>query len=144
MSPKTKTSSKTKTTPTATTDERFTCDKPCASCPYRKDAPLALWDIAEFRNLKAHDSELMGNMFDCHGETQKPMGERKPCVGWLLDQKRRFIPNIQLRIRLRLIPAALAQFERINEDGLELYRSIDEMIEANYPGGRPRPRVTRR
>lgn len=114
---------------------------PCSSCPYRRDAPLAMWSKYEFDNLRMQDGfEFGGAGFDCHGEVAKPQSERGACIGWLLDQRRRNVPSISLRLRLMTNPQLSAQFKSISSGGHALYNSIAEMCEANFPGGKDRPR----
>ncbi len=105
---------------------------PCAKCPYRKDAPRAFWHPTEFRKvLKADAEPLTGGIFCCHNDLKRPEGERRPCVGWLLDQKRRDLPSIQLRIAFVANPDAWPFFQRTTDAGLELFGSIQEMCTAN-------------
>lgn len=105
---------------------------PCAKCPYRKDAPLRLWHPDEFRNLLRQDADPMnGRLFGCHNDGKKPKEEQRPCVGWLLDQKRRGTPSIQLRLALMRNEKAVMMYERISAAGLKLYRTIQAMCRAN-------------
>lgn len=110
---------------------------PCATCPYRRETRLALWDKYEFDNLKEQDAQPLGRAFGCH--SYKPPEDQRPCVGWLLDQKRRGTPSIALRIELGKSDEAAEHYKQLSEDGLDLYQSIEEMAEANYPGGKKRP-----
>ena len=108
---------------------------PCGSCPYRKDAPLGLWHPAEFDNLLKQDgNEMQGAAFGCHAtiKAENP----SVCAGWLLDQKKRGIPSIQLRLHLMQNSEALQCLEEVNSGGHELYDSIREMVEANEELGR--------
>ena len=103
------------------------CKKsPCANCPYRTDAPLQLWDAAEFRDLLAKDSDYMGTTYGCHKK------DGKACTGWLMDQDRRGFPSIMLRLSL-----TRAGVTRVFLDTLKsrapLYPSIRAMAHANYP-----------
>lgn len=109
--------------------------KPCTSCPYRKDAPIGLWDPVEFQNLLRQDADEMGGaVFQCHGEIKKESKDRKLCVGWLLDQRERGVPSIQLRIRLMTSSTALAEFEGASGEGIEIYPSIRAMCLVNGVG----------
>lgn len=112
----------------------WTLKSPCGSCPYRVDAPLALWSPEEFILLKENDHPH-GSTFGCHGTLKKPEEEREPCVGWLLDQRVRNTPNITLRILLMTDPAKTEMYQEITDGGHKLYGSIDEMIRANYGRG---------
>jgi hypothetical protein len=63
----------------------LTCaPKPCASCPYRKDAPSGLWHRDEYDKLPAYDGEMGEQaiagaigVFKCH---QK---DGRLCAGWV-------------------------------------------------------------
>lgn len=106
--------------------------QPCKSCPYRKDAPLGLWDPVEFQNLLTQDRNGFGGaVFNCHGEVKKAPADRALCAGWLLDQKRRGVPSIQLRLQLMRGGKALDEYERASGEGLRLYPSIEAMCRAN-------------
>jgi hypothetical protein len=106
---------------------------PCASCPYRKDAPIGLWHRSEFENLVAQDAnEYGGALFGCHEFRKKPRSEHRPCAGWLLDQKRRHVPSIQLRLVLITNESARRCFEAVAPPkGVRLYGTIAEMCAAN-------------
>jgi hypothetical protein len=107
---------------------------PCQSCPYRKDAPIGLWDPIEFQNLLKTERDMLGSVFACHGEAKKPTKERALCAGWLLDQKARNLPSIRLRILLSSDERAADQFNRVCGDGLDLFNSVEEMCVANGVG----------
>ncbi len=106
---------------------KFNCTKPCQNCPYRKDAPLALWDRQEFLTLLQHDKELFGKVYGCH------KNDKSICRGFLMDQDRRNIPN--MAVRLALLNAGVT---RVYMDALTcpsgMYSSIEEMAEANFLG----------
>lgn len=104
---------------------------PCKSCPYRKDAPLALWHASEFAKVREAERAEMGGLFACHGEVKKKAKDRGFCIGWLLDQKARGIPSIKLRLVLLMQPEAKATFQACHSGGAEMYASAIEMCEAN-------------
>ncbi len=113
---------------------KWDIDKPCATCPYRRETKRALWHRSEFQNLQAQDhDELNGHVFGCHSFCKEPREEHRPCIGWLLDQKKRNAPSIQLRLVLMGNREAAALYNRVTRRGLDLYNSIDEMVRANYP-----------
>lgn len=105
--------------------------QPCASCPYRKDARLAFWHADHFVKLLAHDSDPWPPLYHCHEDGKKPVPERGLCVGWLLDQKRRNVPALHLRLRLMNDDALGAQLEAISGKGLSLFRTVQAMCRAN-------------
>lgn len=105
---------------------------PCASCPYRKDAPLKLWHRTEFERLLAADADpLNGAMYGCHEFNKRPPESHRPCAGWLLDQQRRGLPSIRLRLALISIPDARRCMEQLADAGLSLFRTIKAMCRAN-------------
>jgi hypothetical protein len=105
---------------------------PCKSCPYRKDAPLKLWHRVEFLKLLHHDrNEVTGALFGCHEFNKRPSSQHRPCAGWLLDQKRRGVPSIQLRLALLKSPTAAACFNAASATGMKLFRTIQAMCRAN-------------
>jgi len=56
----------------------FHCKQPCSNCPYRKDAPLRLWDKYEFKKLLQYESDMIGTVYKCHKQNGSI------CVGWLM------------------------------------------------------------
>jgi hypothetical protein len=104
----------------------YKCKTPCKNCPYRKDAPLQLWSVEEFKDLAENDSNYMGKVYGCHKKNGSV------CVGWLMDQDKRYFPSIALRLSL-----AKNNITRVYLDALRckspLYSSIQEMSAANYP-----------
>jgi hypothetical protein len=103
---------------------------PCASCPYRKEVPTGIWDGSEYVKLLDQDHPG-GAVFLCHLSGGKPKSEERLCVGWLLDQKKRDLPNLALRIRLIAEAGAAKLWEELTDEGLELYESILAMVWAN-------------
>lgn len=104
--------------------------EPCENCPYRKDAKLKLWDPAEFENLLVQDNNAYGGaIFGCHGTAK--LESPSVCGGWLLDQKRRNLPSIQLRLAVISSDAAAKALEAITDGGHKLYTSIAAMCRAN-------------
>lgn len=105
---------------------------PCASCPYRKDAPLKLWHKSEFENLLRQDADpINGHLFGCHEFNRRDRSVHRPCAGWLLDQKRRGMPSIQLRLALMTKPDADKCFESANDGGVKTFRTLAAMCRAN-------------
>jgi hypothetical protein len=107
------------------------CKKVCSNCPYRKDAPLQLWDIYEFEKLlnDAKASYGLGAIYDCH------KNNGSICKGWLVNQLENDIPSNTLRIVLRTSQTKQEELDTVldaNKD-IEMYKSIEEMSFANYP-----------
>jgi hypothetical protein len=110
----------------------FDMKEPCASCPYRRDAPLQLWAREEFVRLLETDAEpFPGALYACHGTGKLP--QKRVCGGWLLDQKRRGCPSIALRLSLLSDDTAVVCLETITDGGHPLYDSIEDMVDANFP-----------
>lgn len=112
-------------------------ESPCEACPYRQDAPVGVWAAEEYEKLLREDANTIGgSKFGCHLSSRGAEIWR-PCVGWLVDQKRRGVPSIQLRLSLFRSAPFSEYFERLNERMEGLYESILEMVKANV--GRPFP-----
>jgi hypothetical protein len=104
---------------------------PCGSCPYRKDAPIALWHREEYESVFRSETTtdpLDGTIYGCHATLRK---EPQVCAGWLLDQQRRGVPSIRLRLALMRNDAAVAALEAVNDGGHQMYDSALEMCAAN-------------
>jgi hypothetical protein len=55
-------------------------NRPCGSCPYRKDAPSGLWEASEYEKLPRYDQDTMlqpPQLFMCHQR------DGCLCAGWL-------------------------------------------------------------
>lgn len=108
---------------------RFDKREPCASCPYRIDAPLELWSPVEFEGLLASERSQLGKLYGCH-EFNKRRDEAQICIGWLLNQRERNIPSIVLRMKLITSAEARACTEEASSP-VPLYESVEAMCEAN-------------
>lgn len=112
---------------------RFERRRPCGNCPFRKEAPIAHWDPREYLRLERIE-RLEGNPgqggFACHKDRTKPYADREMCIGWLLDQKRKGMPAIALRVILIDNPEAISQYEECEPDG-EMYSSVSELVRTN-------------
>lgn len=109
---------------------------PCADCPYRRDAPRRHWHDEEFAKVRdAQRAERQGGMgggrvFACHKHIKLDPKDRGWCAGWALQQRADNVPSIPLRIMLMDRETAQA-FRDLDPAGLDLYDSVDEMLEAN-------------
>lgn len=110
-----------------------TAREPCKTCPYQKDVARSVWHPDEFEKLlRADANPLGGAVFLCHQDGRKPREEQGFCVGWLIDQRERNVPAIQLRIAFLRSRDAVTQLEEAHApEGVDLYDSIDEMCRAN-------------
>lgn len=104
---------------------------PCENCPYRMDAPRRLWARAEFQDLLAAEQSELGKVYACHKQASLPRNKRGFCAGWLLDQKRRNLPSIALRLALIRDPEAVAALDAVNADGLKMFPTVKAMCRAN-------------
>lgn len=100
---------------------------PCGSCPYRKCSTAARWAVEEFQDLLEHDRSELGRLYQCH---QK---DGHSCVGWLLDQRRRNLPSIALRLALIKATDVPQQYIESLHSEAPLFDSVEEMCQANYP-----------
>lgn len=99
--------------------------QPCNNCPYRLDAPLQHWSIAEFVDLIDSDSSTYGKVYGCH------KNDGHVCVGWLMDQDNRNLPSIALRISLSSNNVSRQYLSKLNcKTGL--FKSIRQMCIANF------------
>lgn len=110
--------------------------EPCGNCPFRKDAPLAYWDPREYlmlaENERIEGDIMQAESFGCHKDRQVAPEDRQPCVGWLIHQREHGVPNLRLRHRLITSEQAAAQFTEARlPEGVELYDSINELVESN-------------
>lgn len=96
--------------------------RPCANCPWRKDAPVNYWHPDHFRSIATTCRNDGLHMMQCHKTTKETL---RICAGWAAVEG---FDAIGLRIAAlfgRYDPASL------DTKGLELYESFDEMLEAN-------------
>lgn len=110
--------------------------KPCAKCPYRKDAPLELWSPEEFKGVLEQDKAVLGNVFACHKHGKKMRAEKAAplCAGYVLDQVKRDIPSNALRlllVRSGNPQRSMDRLKAVSANGLAMYETIEEMCSAN-------------
>ncbi len=109
---------------------KYDNDQPCKTCPYRKDAKLGVWHPDMFIKLLRHDASEYGALYECHQTGALPSEERQMCIGWLLDQKKRGLPSITLRMHLHGSTGAQDLIDRCTSGGHRLY-SLKAMCKAN-------------
>lgn len=103
------------------------CKKsPCSNCPYRKDAPLKLWDVSEYEKLLASEHSQFGAIYGCH------KNDGHICVGWLMKQDENRFPSISLRISLSKNNVTREYLDSLHCKA-KLYPDVKSMIKANYP-----------
>jgi len=107
--------------------KRNFCRKsPCGNCPYRKDAPLQLWDRSEFEKLAEENQKQFGGIYDCHKK------DGHICVGYLMLQEQHGFPNINLRLKLLKNNVDRTYLDKLHCKA-PLYSSVEDMIRANFP-----------
>jgi hypothetical protein len=107
-------------------DSIFNKTQPCQNCPYRKDAPLWLWSIEEFKKVVSSEKSEYGRVFLCHKK------DGNACVGWLIDQDRRGLPSIALRVELSKAGITREYMDKLSSPA-PLYDDIEQMCTANFP-----------
>lgn len=105
--------------------------RPCENCPYRKDAPRKLWAKEEFRDLLESEASTLGTLYACHKFKGMPSNQRGLCAGWLLDQKKRGIPSIRLRVMMIHNPDVVAAYDKVADGGKAMFASVEAMCRAN-------------
>jgi hypothetical protein len=93
------------------TERKLTCaPRPCASCPYRKDAPSGLWEKHEYDKLPAYDGDIQDQLFagataefGCHQR------DGHLCAGWVAAHGARNL--LALRLRAGAVPQETWDYE---------------------------------
>lgn len=106
--------------------EPFSCKSPCGNCPYRKDAPLQLWDKQEFKTLLESEDDFIGKVYKCH------KNNGSVCIGWLIDQDNRNHPSLALRMSLIKHNVTRKYLDSLKSE-FEMFKSIKDMVRANFP-----------
>ncbi|MEU5306978.1 DUF6283 family protein [Streptomyces noursei] len=58
--------------------------RPCESCPYRRDVPAGIWAREEYAKLRRYDAETPDQptgLFQCH-QADADSALRRVCAGW--------------------------------------------------------------
>src|SRR5688572_26184695 len=105
--------------------------RPCDNCPYRMDAPRRHWDRAEFVGVLEAERSQFGTVYACHKQRDLAPSERGFCAGWALDQRKRGVPSVALRILLIRSAEASAAFNAITDGGARMFRTVTAMCRAN-------------
>jgi len=107
---------------------QFEQKKPCASCPFRKDATRAMWVPGHYQMLLDGDQPF-GHLFGCH--KYRHQEQKHYCAGWMLDQRERGFPNLTLRLDLVSREVAVEVIDAYHDGGHELFESIEELAAYN-------------
>jgi len=106
--------------------EKYKCKTPCKNCPYRKDAPKALWSIKEFEDLLESEKSQFGTVYGCH------KNNGSACIGWLINQDKRNFPSISLRIDLSKHNVKREYLDSLTCKS-EMFDTVAEMAIYNFP-----------
>ncbi|WP_153815742.1 DUF6283 family protein [Streptomyces sp. SUK 48] len=63
---------------------RAPAQRPCDSCPYRRDVPAGIWTAEEYAKLRRYDADTPDQptrLFQCH-QTDAGSVVRRVCAGW--------------------------------------------------------------
>lgn len=96
--------------------------KPCAECPWRKDAPVGAFPAEAYRHSAETAHDLSNHLFSCH---MSGANEPATCAGFLL---RGAEDNLSVRMAMfegRYDP------EKVSDGGVELYDGYRSMAIAN-------------
>jgi len=110
--------------------------RPCENCPYRMDAPRGHWSREEFEGVLGCEHTQLGSTYACHKQQDLTPEERGFCAGWLLDQKKRNLPSLKLRLELIRDVTAVHALKHVSAEGIPMFPTIKAMCRAN--GVRPR------
>lgn len=89
-----------------------------------------MYEMLAALEKKEHDVQTM-RVFGCHKDRHGDPDEQEYCVGWLLYQRKRGVPNLALRLALIMNDSALIQFREAHVEDDELYETITELVQAN-------------
>lgn len=113
---------------------KFQCTSPCNNCPYRKDAPLQLWDKHEFVKLLAGDKKPFTGVYNCH------KNNGSICIGYLMNQEKRGFPNLNLRMVFMRNGVDRKYLDKLKCKS-EMFNTIEEMASVNYPELNPQNHI---
>jgi hypothetical protein len=107
--------------------------RPCADCPWRRDAPRGHWDPAHFTAIYRSCQDDGIGMMLCHHATKLPEPARGEllCQGWV-----RVIGTAAIGVRLAFLRGLVTGAELVDRAGPALFKTFDAMLRAN---GVPRP-----
>jgi hypothetical protein len=112
------------------------CRKPCANCPWRKDAPTEHWDRQHFLDIWRNCQDDGLGLMACHKASLVAAPADKPiCQGWV-----RVMGYKSIGVRIAMVRGRVTDREIKDRKGLRLYGSFEEMLRANNvtPPGRNR------
>ncbi len=106
-------------------------EKPCSTCPYRRDTPPGIWDECEYRKLPEYDDNPPSGMqafglFLCHHSPD--MTREAVCRGWLS------VHSQSVAVRLSMMQGVVTPEQVYAEPIVKLYASGREACDAGMAG----------
>lgn len=99
--------------------------RPCANCPWRKDAPRGHWHPDHFTSIWRNCQDDGTHVMACH-KTPSGSAEVIPCQGWV-----RAIGFDSIGLRILVMTGKVSMEEVDDKDGPELFPSFLAMMRAN-------------
>lgn len=110
------------------------CRRPCANCPWRKDAPAQYWDPGHFRSIYRNCQDDGTNRMLCHkAKADAPSLKQPTCQGWV-----RVMGDRAIGVRIALARGLVTPAETMDTKGLDLFESFEAMLRANNVEPPPR------
>lgn len=101
-------------------------EKPCESCPYRRDVPSGIWAREEYEKLRGYDENTAFGTFLCHHSPD--MNRNAVCRGWLSVQCE------SAAARLAVLSGQVTDEQRYATPLVPLYASGNEAADAGIRG----------
>ena len=82
--------------------------RPCESCPYRRDVPAGIWASEEYAKLRRYDAETPDQptgLFQCH-QADADSAVRRICGGWAGCHEGEELLALRLAVLDRSVDAA--------------------------------------
>lgn len=102
--------------------------KPCANCPWRKDAPRQHWAPDHFESIALNCRDDGMHVMLCHKAKRIPAGDRSApvCQGWI-----RVLGFEAIGVRIAAFTGRITLEEVEDQNPPELFASFEEMLDAN-------------
>jgi hypothetical protein len=97
--------------------------RPCANCPWRKDAPRNYWDPTHFTDIWNNCQDDGARVMGCHKSTET---KHVPCQGWI-----RVMGFDAIGVRILVMTDKVTMAEVEDTKGPELFKTFAEMLKAN-------------
>ncbi len=101
--------------------------RPCGNCPWRTDAPREHWDPEHFRSIARTCRGDGMHVMLCHkAKGERPAPDAPVCQGWV-----RVLGFDAIGVRIAAMTGRVAEAEVFDREGPELFKSFDDMLDAN-------------